>query len=125
MINKSDENLEAAKQLLETGLTNAAASRAYYSAYHACWWILNESGASPDKVREGQRYWSHENIAEQACLHGPDDFSADLRDDYNDIILQERIVADYFEEDVGLGDLKNCIKVAERILEVAGGREDE
>ncbi len=43
---KAIENLRAARDLLRAGVPspNAAATRAYYAAYHACWHRLQEEG---------------------------------------------------------------------------------
>lgn len=124
MILKARENMEAAKYLAEMGLPNAAASRAYYCAYHACWSILDASGLKPDKVRNGNPWWSHEHVAENVCTHGPREFTQDLRDEYKHFLLEERQIADYFEEDVESKDLEKCLELAEKILGIAGGQDD-
>jgi len=125
MIEKAKENLEAARQLFAAGLMNAAASRAYYSAYHACWWVLDGADRAPDRNKDGNRFWGHTTIAEQACLYGPRGFSGELRDQYNEILYQERLLADYYPEDSDSYNVQECIEIAEQIRETIGEGGDE
>jgi len=125
MIGKSDENLKAARQLLDTGRNNAAASRAYYSAYHACWWALDNAGIIPDSIKDGNRFWRHTTIAEKACLYGPRGFSAELRDRYDEFLYPERLLADYYPEDSDPHNVEDCIEIVEQIRKVVCEAADE
>jgi hypothetical protein len=68
MERKAWENLAAARTLLqgEEPCPNAAASRAYYAAYHACWVAMVEAGNEPPEVRPGSVYFPHAEALEAA-----------------------------------------------------------
>jgi hypothetical protein len=49
---------------------NAAASRAYYAAYQACWHAMNEAGVPTPEVRPGVSYFLHEPLPRDAIRVG-------------------------------------------------------
>src|SRR5687767_2692006 len=99
MERKAWENLAAARVLLddEDPCPNAAASRAYYAAYHACWFAMNEAGIPTPEVRPGVCYFVHEPLSYEARRIGVlgDRAGEELLD-----LLKLRVIADYLEEDV-------------------------
>ena len=72
MERKAWENLAAARVLLEVEdpCPNAAASRAYYAAYHACWHAMNEAGITTPEVRAGIYYFLHDPLPYEARRAG-------------------------------------------------------
>jgi uncharacterized protein (UPF0332 family) len=124
MIAKAMENLRSANILVER-CPNAAASRAYYAAYQACWWILDKRGETPPKVRRGMRYWPHDGIAQAVRSRGDIDFDDDMEDDFDNILLSYRIKADYDEDDITEPEARTSIEVAEAVLETVQAKNHE
>jgi uncharacterized protein (UPF0332 family) len=58
----ANENLEAARILLQRGLVHAAASRFYYAYFQAAIHALVSAGRKPSDARTGLEYWSHEAV---------------------------------------------------------------
>ena len=122
MERKASENLVAAELLL-TGepSTNAATARAYYAAHHAAWSALVEAGNPvPDGPRG--RYFSHQGLPAEVLRRGLLD--EDAWDDL-DWLQGRRVVADYYEDDIGLDEARQCLAIArtlvERLLEADEG----
>jgi uncharacterized protein (UPF0332 family) len=122
MVRKAWENLAAARVLLdvEDPCPNAAASRAYYAAYHACWYAMNEAGAPTPEVRSGVYYFSHEPLAYEARRAGvlDDRGSQELFD-----LRELRIAADYLEEDVTVEEAREALEAAAVIVRHVLGEE--
>ncbi|WP_257456820.1 hypothetical protein [Archangium lipolyticum] len=111
MDRKAWENLAAARVLLdeEDPCPNAAASRAYYAAYHACWHAMNEVGIPTPEVRPGVCYFLHDALPYEAFRAGVLDAQASegLYD-----LVRLRVAADYLEEEL-------TVELAMRALETA------
>ena len=122
MERKAWENLSAARVLLdvEDPCPNAAASRAYYAAYHACWHAMNEAGIPTPEVRPGIYYFLHEPLAHEARRVGvlDDQRSEDLFD-----LRELRIAADYLEEDVTVEEAREAVEAATVIVRHVLGEE--
>jgi len=121
MIEKARENLRAAGCLIDEGCPNAAASRAYYAAYQACWWALEKTGEEPPEPRPGERWWPHKEISgiSRRFLIG---FETDDEDDFDNILLFRRIKADYDPDPVLEYEVRECVHIAGDLLEkIAGG----
>ncbi len=98
MKQKALENLQAARLLTAQvpPLSNAAVSRAYYAAYHACWHVLENQGYEvPD--HDGRRYWRHDTFPIEALRAGVVD--EDGREAMEELYAA-RLTADYFEDDL-------------------------
>lgn len=122
MERKAWENLAAARVLLdvEDPCPNAAASRAYYAAYHACWHAMNEVGIPTPEVRSGVYYFLHEPLPYEARRTG-------VLDDWTSQELFElrelRIAADYLEEDVTVEEAREALEAATVIVRHVLGEE--
>ncbi|QRK05784.1 HEPN domain-containing protein [Archangium violaceum] len=122
MERKAWENLAAARVLLdvEEPCPNAAASRAYYAAYHACWHAMNEVGIPTPEVRSGVYYFLHEPLPYEARRTGVlDDWTSQELFDLREL----RIAADYLEEDVTVEDAWEALKAATVIVRHVLGEE--
>ena len=121
---KARENLEAAERLLGGDpCPNAAASRAYYAAYQACWEMLRRRGIEPPEVRPEKRYFPHRELPGLTLRHGVLDTEAasDLR-----FLETARVSADY--DDVGSLDVataRTAIECAAGIVRGLGDAENE
>ena len=51
LLEKANENLEAARLLFDAGLHNASANRAYYAAFHAAIAALSAAGIRMDNIK--------------------------------------------------------------------------
>ena len=115
MDRKAHENLEAARLLLaqEHACTNAAASRAYYAAYQACWAAMVDRGIPVPQTERGE-YFPHKMLPSQARRAG---LFRD-EDEQEDLIFLEsqRVVADYSQEDVTLRSSRECLGIATRLV---------
>jgi uncharacterized protein (UPF0332 family) len=132
MIRKSLENLTAARHLLglREPCTNAAATRAYYSAYHAVWARLEELGERAPEVRDGVRYFphthmrnpDHESIADAAerCEALTADEVADL-----ETLRDLRVKADYGPDDVVAAEAQACLRASSAIVNKLVEEEEE
>jgi len=111
MERKAWENLDAARVLLavEDPCPNAAASRAYYAAYHACWYAMNAVGIPTPEVRPGVYYFQHDPLPRDAFVAGVLDRQASKDLSW---LFEVRVVADYFEEEL-------TVELARRALEKA------
>ncbi|WNG36301.1 HEPN domain-containing protein [Archangium violaceum] len=122
MERKAWENLAAARVLLdvEDPCPNAAASRAYYAAYHACWHAMNEAGIPTPEVRSGVYYFLHEPLPYEAHRTGvlDDRASQGLFD-----LRELRIAADYLEEDVTVEEAREALEAATVIVQHVLGEE--
>jgi hypothetical protein len=128
MDRKARENLDAARHLLELEepCSNAAATRAYYAAYHAVWARLQELGEQVPEVRPGARYFPHrpskdlESIGDTAERLGAlaDAEIADL-----EILWAYRVKADYKPDDVVDAEARECIRASDRIVQRLSGGE--
>ncbi len=122
MERKAWENLAAARVLLddEDPCPNAAASRAYYAAYHACWYALNALGIPTPEVRPGVYYFLHDPLPYEARRSGVlgDGASQELFD-----LLELRVAADYLEEDVTVEEAREALEAAAAIVRHVLGEE--
>lgn len=114
MEQKAKENLGAAKALLLVGdeYTNAATSRAYYAAYLACWTLLVDQGHQPRTTDRGT-YFPHKELPDLAQNAGV------LTDDERDqleFLESQRVVADYYRDDVTARIAHDCLESAERFV---------
>ena len=111
MERKAWENLSAARVLLdvEDPCPNAAASRAYYAAYHACWHAMNEAGIPTPEVRPGIYYFLHEPLPRDAVAVGVLDEQAS---DALDWLVQLRVGADYLVEELTAELARDALEMA-------------
>ena len=111
MDRKAWENLEAARVLLgqKDPCTNAAASRAYYAAYHACWSAMNERHIRTPEVRPGVHYFQHDKLPWEALQRRVLDRGAsrDLEE-----LRELRVTADYFEDDLTVSEVTRALERA-------------
>jgi uncharacterized protein (UPF0332 family) len=114
---KARENLEAVERLLATGdrpalpLCNAAASRAYYSAYLAVADRALRDGRGFDSTKAD--YYRHDTLPENAMRWSILD--EDLRDDLS-WLRDLRVKADYWEDQVSYDEVSEAATVAERFI---------
>ena len=87
-------------------------SRAYYAAYHACW-VAMVAADHPVPMERGVRYFRHNTLYQEACDAGviDDQESGNLHYLYN-----QRIKADYHEDDVTLEEAQEALKVSEALV---------
>ncbi len=122
MDRKAWENLSAARVLLdvEDPCPNAAASRAYYAAYHACWHAMNEVGIPTPEVRPGVYYFLHDPLPYEAHRAGvlDDRTSEGLYE-----LVRLRVSADYLEEELTVARAKEALETATAIVQRVLGEE--
>lgn len=111
MERKAWENLAAARVLLdvEDPCPNAAASRAYYAAYHACWHAMNEAGIPTPEVRPGVSYFLHEPLPGDAIRVGVLDRQAG---EVLTWLANLRVAADYVVDDVTVELVRDALAMA-------------
>lgn len=119
MERKAQENLDAARMLVagEEVCTNAAASRAYYAAYHACWVLMEDAGHQVPQTARGT-YFPHKELPELARR------AQVLTDEDSEALAfleSQRVVADYFREDLTLEVTVSCVERAERLVGLLSG----
>jgi uncharacterized protein (UPF0332 family) len=122
MERKAWENLAAARVLLEVEepCPNAAASRAYYAAYHACWQAMNEAGIPTPQVRPGIYYFLHEPLPQEALDVGVLDGQGC---DALEWLVQLRVVADYLVEELTVEVASSALELATRFVRRLLGEE--
>jgi uncharacterized protein (UPF0332 family) len=122
MERKAWENLAAARVLLEVEdpCPNAAASRAYYAAYHACWQAMNEAGIPTPQVRPGVYYFLHEPLPQDALDVGVLDRDASKVLDW---LVDLRVAADYTVDDVTVDLVRQALEAATRFVRCLLGEE--
>ena len=112
---KAFENLEAVGRLLpdeagRDGLNNAAASRAYYAAYHAVTHVAQRRGVEFTSERD---YYRHDTLPDDALAWG-------ILDEEQRMDLQEllglRIKADYDEAPVELEEADYAATLARGLV---------
>lgn len=115
---KARENLEAAARLLPSedglleALANAAASRAYYSAYLA---IAHEAQRRRRAYTDGAAtYYRHDTLPDKAFAWRLID--DDQRDNLR-WLRDLRIKADYYEDQVSLEEASEAFDVASGLLD--------
>jgi uncharacterized protein (UPF0332 family) len=122
MERKAWENLTAARVLLEVEdpCPNAAASRAYYAAYHACWHAMNEAGIPTPEVRPGVYYFLHDPLPYEAHEAGviDDPASQGLLD-----LRELRVAADYLDEELTVDHARKALETAKVIVQQVLGEE--
>ena len=93
---KALENLRAAQALTvgDALCPNAAVSRAYYAAYHACWHRLEELG---EEVPDDKGYWPHHEFPTYALRAGAVD---EDQSEFIEHLYSKRLTADYYPEDI-------------------------
>ena len=114
---KARENLEAAERLLpddggaRDALSNAAASRAYYAAYHAVADCAQRTGIP---FNDGSReYYQHDRLPNDVLAWGLLD--ADGCDDLR-LLYNRRLKADYYED---LVELEEASEEASEAFDIA------
>ena len=112
---KAFENLEAMTRLLpdesgREGLNNAAASRAYYAAYHAVAHVAQRDGIDFTAERD---YYRHDTLPNDALVWGilDDDQRLDLQQ-----LLGLRIKADYDDAPVEFDEADYAGKLARALV---------
>lgn len=122
MERKAWENLAAARVLLdvEDPCPNAAASRAYYAAYHACWHAMNEAGFPTPEVRRGIHYFMHDSLPYEALGAGVFDEQAS-EGLFN--LRELRAAADYMEEELTVEHARKALELATAIVQQVLGEE--
>jgi uncharacterized protein (UPF0332 family) len=124
MERKAWENLAAARLLLEAEdpCPNAAASRAYYAAYQACWAaMVHEEGIEPPEVRPGSKYFRHADLPHEARDAGVlDERESKLLADLCDL----RVEADYYEDvDVTVEEVGGALQRVDSLVRGLVGEE--
>lgn len=118
MKSKARENLQAARLLAEKKLINAAVSRAYYSAYHAAWSLIEEMTGDKFKKEapDGGLYFPHRGFRRtlEAVRGGGKD--AEEEADALEYLYSKRVNADYDPEDLDGYDAEKCIERADRLV---------
>jgi uncharacterized protein (UPF0332 family) len=117
MERKAWENLEAARLLLqgEDPCPNAAASRAYYAAYQACWAaMVRKKGIEPPEVRPGSTYFRHPDLPHEAREAGVlNERESKVLADLCDL----RVAADYYEDvDVTVEEVREALQRADPLV---------
>jgi uncharacterized protein (UPF0332 family) len=122
MERKAWENLAAARVLLETEdpCPNAAASRAYYAAYHATWHAMNEVGVPTPEVRPGVYYFLHEPLPGDAIEVGVLDGQAGKALRW---LAQLRVEADYVVDDLTVELVREALEMAASLVRRLLGEE--
>jgi uncharacterized protein (UPF0332 family) len=115
---KAVENLRAANDLLraETPSPNAAATRAYCAAYHACWYRLQEEGYETPE-NGGRRYWRHDSFSRKILKAGIVD---EENSDAVDFLYSKRVTADYFPDDIAPDEAAELARTARDLLRLLG-----
>lgn len=114
MEKKALENLEAARVLLgqDDACTNAATSRAYYAAYHACWALMEDRGHDVPITNRG-RYFGHKDLPG----HAHDAAVLSLNEaEQLEFLESQRVVADCYQEDVSARIARDCVVAAEALV---------
>jgi len=113
---KARENLEAAERLLPSdeadevdALCNAAASRAYYSAYLS---VADRAQRDSRPVND-RGYYTHDQLPNQAVAW--EILSADEADDLR-LLWGWRVKADYHEDHVSIEEASEAANVARAFL---------
>jgi uncharacterized protein (UPF0332 family) len=122
MERKAWENLAAARVLLddEEPCPKAAASRAYYAAYHACWFAMNAVGIPTPEVRPGVYYFLHEPLPYEARRAGILDTQAS---DVLTGLAQMRVTADYLEDELTVEQVRAAVERAATFIRQLLGEE--
>jgi uncharacterized protein (UPF0332 family) len=115
MERKAQENLDAARRLLESDdpCPNSSVSRAYYAAYHACWSAMVNAGYPVPVVRPGVRYFKHDEFTQKAVAARVLDEQGGLDLDF---LLIQRLKADYYEDDVTVEEARSALRVSEALV---------
>ena len=114
MDSKAKRNLQASHVLVDTGLFDSAASRAYYAVYLAGWSCMSTHREEPPVDRDGRRYWPHASFAERLFEWGA---LADLdrRDDF-EYLRDRRVHADYFRDPLTREEAEEALGIAGTLL---------
>lgn len=115
---KALENIRAARTLTELTrpCPNAAASRAYYAAYLACWFRLSEDG-HPVPLHGARRYWRHDTFPNEILKAGIVDEEGSEVVDY---LYSQRVIADYYPDDIGPAEARDLTQLAIDFLGALG-----
>ena len=111
---KAAENLRAANDLLHAEIPspNAATTRAYYAAYHACWYRLQEEGYETPE-HSGRRYWRHDSFSREILKAGIVD---EENSDAVAFLYSKRVTADYYPDEIEFGEAKELASTARGLL---------
>ncbi|MBD1210707.1 MAG: HEPN domain-containing protein [Ignavibacteria bacterium] len=108
--NRAQENLKAAEILLDNGLLNAAANRAYYAAYHAAAALIEAKGLEYNSDhRKVQAVFNGEILRRSKNLPG------ELRG-YLATMHDIRAIADYTKKEVSKRMANEQVKKAQYFL---------
>jgi hypothetical protein len=102
---------------LGRGLADSAASRAYYAAYHALWWNLEKNGRPAPRNDRGERFWPHKSVAAEARKCGRNPLDQQMQEDFETILWEARVKADYYPEPVLEVEARDSIETAKAVLE--------
>ena len=124
MKERAYENLKAAAMLAKDAdvFPNAATTRAYYAAYLACWWQLNQKGERTPVTEDGDEYFPHKKIADLArrrCVLD-DDLAEKL-----DYLRDQRVRADYYPDGVAPAEARAAVADAELLVSHLVGAWDD
>ena len=120
MADKAEENLAAARLLADTHEhDNAAASRAYYAAYQACWFGMISEGYPVTHSEHGD-YFLHKMLPQQACEAGVLD---EEQSEALEFLEGLRVTADYHSDHVTNGQARRACDTASRLLDHVLGEE--
>jgi uncharacterized protein (UPF0332 family) len=115
---KAIENLRAANDLLRAEIPspNAAATRAYYAAYHACWYRLQEEGYETPQ-HSGGRYWRHDSFSREILRAGIVD---EENSDAVAFLYSKRVTADYYPDEIEPDEAAGLATTARKLLRFLG-----
>ncbi|HEY4238205.1 MAG TPA: HEPN domain-containing protein [Kofleriaceae bacterium] len=111
LVDKAEENLEAAERLLGDGtdpLNNAAASRAYYAAYQAVCDCAFRSGRTPSR-----EYFRHDELPRDAVVWRILDRERGRK---MRVLMATRVKADYWKEAVDYAEAAGALEAATDIV---------
>lgn len=87
-------------------------SRAYYAAYQACWALLVAESHSPEESDRGT-YFPHKTLPEIAVRTG---VFTEEEGDQLEFLESQRVVADYFEDQISAKIGHQCVSDAETLV---------
>lgn len=117
MKEKALENLRAAETLVVVPLPNAAATRAYYAAYHACWHTAEHQGYEVPEHDGRRRYWRHDVFPTDMLRFGILD---EDRKEVLEQLYEKRIVADYYEDEITREEAVELTRQARSLIRSLG-----
>ena len=120
LLNKSKENIEAAKILFNNKLYNASANRSYYAAFHAAIASMNNANIIKINHTELMSHKSAQAIFVKELILKRKIFSSNIKSYLTDS-LRVRNIADYYAKGVSKKiasrQLSKSIEFVERLTE--------